>query len=402
MVRRSPRKRSRTGSVSSTGSNASDASSSSRSSAKVKSRSSKRSKTSKQDAAVDYPENASSAVAVVDSNHESALVVAAPPPPPPKTSTLPEPTVACVGHGASVTSLDFCSITNRLCSSSVDKSVLIWDLDDNSVKNSLELSGHKNAILQCCWGFDGEVVYTASADKTVGIWDAYTGKRVRKLLGHTSHVNAVCAGGKTSSASILGHQTFLSCGNDSSIYIWDLRTYKCVQRLQHSYQLTSLAVGTGGRLFSAGIDENVNEWDVRNLSVVRTYESHRDTITSLSMSPDDSYLLSNSMDGQLIAWDINDLTSQTKDNVISTPYKTFLGSIPNVQEQSLIRCSWAPDGTKVCAGSYDTCSFVWSFETCDLLNRLAGHKGCVNDVVFCGNDILASGADDAIVILGEF
>ena len=91
--------------------------------------------------------------------------------------------------------------------------------------------------------------------------------------------------------------------------------------------------GTGGRLFSAGIDENVNEWDVRNLSVVRTYESHRDTITSLSMSPDDSYLLSNSMDGQLIAWDINDLTSQTKDNVISTPYKTFLGSIPNVQEQ---------------------------------------------------------------------
>ena len=56
---------------------------------------------------MDYVENASSAVAVVDSNNESALVVAAPPPPPPKTSTLPEPTVACVGHGASVTSLDF-------------------------------------------------------------------------------------------------------------------------------------------------------------------------------------------------------------------------------------------------------------------------------------------------------
>ena len=32
--------------------------------------------------------------------------------------------------------------------------------------------------------------------RQLGIWDAYTGKRVRKLLGHTSHVNAVCAGGK--------------------------------------------------------------------------------------------------------------------------------------------------------------------------------------------------------------
>jgi Prp8 binding protein len=342
-------------------------------------------------------------IAVTTNN--TALMIPPPPPPSEEVSLLPEPCIKCIGHGASITSLDFCSSTNRLCTGSVDKSVLIWNIEDKSVKNTCELSGHKNAILQCCWGFDGDVIYTASADKTVGIWDSYTGKRIRKLTGHVSHVNAVCAGGKhsinnNSNNAILGHQTFLSCGNDNIINVWDLRTYKCVHRLHHSYQLTSLAIG-GDRIFSGGIDESIQEWDIRKLETIRKYDSHVDTITGLKISPDNSYLLSNAMDGQVIAWDVNDLTLE-KDGVINTPYKTFLGAIPNTQEQTLIRCDWSADGTKVCAGSNDTCSFVWNFDTCDLINRLAGHTGCVNDVIFCGaENILASGGNDGIVILGE-
>ena len=408
MVRRSTRKRSRTDSVSSNKSTSSTSSNNS-----TTKRQSKRGRKSSKDKVIVEEEEeikpsatTTTTTEIAVHNTSTALILQPPPPPPSETiSILPEPCMKCVGHGASITSLDFCNISNRLCTASTDKTVLIWSIEDKSVKNTCELAGHKNAILQCCWGFDGDLVYTGSADKTVGIWDPYTGKRIRKLIGHTSHVNAVCAGGanndkNNSNNSILGHQTFLSCGNDNIINIWDLRTYKCVQRLHHSYQLTSLAIG-GDRIFSGGIDESIQEWDIRNLEVIRKYDSHRDTITSLKMSPDNSYLLSNGMDGQMLAWDVNDISTETKDGIVNTPYKTFLGAIPNLREHSLIRCNWSPDGTKVCSGSNDTCSFVWNFDTCDLTNRLAGHKGCVNDVVFCGDNCLASGADDGIIILGE-
>ncbi len=46
------------------------------------------------------------------------------------------------------------------------------------------------AVLQLNWAAGGDNIWTASADKSVGFWDAVTGQRVRKMADHSNIVNA--------------------------------------------------------------------------------------------------------------------------------------------------------------------------------------------------------------------
>jgi hypothetical protein len=45
-------------------------------------------------------------------------------------------------------------------------------------------------VLQLDWTAGGDNVWSASADKSVGFWDAVTGQRVRKMADHSNIVNA--------------------------------------------------------------------------------------------------------------------------------------------------------------------------------------------------------------------
>ena len=42
------------------------------------------------------------------------------------------------------------------------------------------------------YSVDGSMLASASADKTVCVWDADSGRRIKKYSEHSSHVNSVC------------------------------------------------------------------------------------------------------------------------------------------------------------------------------------------------------------------
>lgn len=48
---------------------------------------------------------------------------------------------------------------------------MLWDVY-GECRNYNVLSGHKNAVLEVQWTYDSAQVVSASADKTVGVWDA--------------------------------------------------------------------------------------------------------------------------------------------------------------------------------------------------------------------------------------
>lgn len=53
------------------------------------------------------------------------------------------------------------------------------------------LVGHTGAVRSVAWSPDGTLVASASADRTVRLWDASTGQAVRTLAGHTDAVFSV-------------------------------------------------------------------------------------------------------------------------------------------------------------------------------------------------------------------
>jgi len=102
---------------------------------------------------------------------------------------------------------------------------------------------------------------------------------------------------------------------------------------------------------------------------------HTDTITSLQVSPDSQYLLSNSHDSTVRTWDIRPFAPTDRH------VRTYDGA-PTGLEKNLLRASWDPQGKRIAAGSGDRSVVVWEVSSGKLLYKLPGHRGAVNDVRF--------------------
>src|SRR6185437_10753793 len=82
--------------------------------------------------------------------------------------------------------------------------------------------------------------------------------------------------------------------------LWDIRTRHSTGTLQHKFAVTAVSFNDAAdQVLTGGIDNVIKVWDLRRNEQVLSLEGHDDTVTGVSLSPDGSYLLSNSMDNTL-------------------------------------------------------------------------------------------------------
>jgi periodic tryptophan protein 2 len=160
-------------------------------------------------------------------------------------------------------------------------------------------------------------------------------------------------------------------------------------------QVHCLAYSPGGAVIATGGgDAKVKLWSPASGFCFVTFSEHTAAVVDLAFVPHGRALVSASLDGTVRAFDM--LRFRNFQTLV-TPSPAQLGCV-----------AVDPSGEIVCAGSRDTYEvYVWSLQTAQLLETLAGHTGPVSCLAFGagaggGACALASGSWDHTVKLWDF
>uniref|UniRef100_A0A2K5XXW6 Uncharacterized protein n=1 Tax=Mandrillus leucophaeus TaxID=9568 RepID=A0A2K5XXW6_MANLE len=273
------------------------------------------------------------------------------------------PIMLLSGHEGEVYFFKFHPNGSTFPSAGFDRLMLSWNVYGDC-DNSAILKGHSGAVMELHNNTDGSMLFSASTDKTVAVWDSETGKRVKSLKGHTSFVNSCYL------ASLFALAVTMA------VKLWDIWKKGAIQTFRNMYQVLAVTPNDpSDQIISGGIDNDIKVWDLHQNKLMYTMTGHADSGTGLSLSSEGSCLLSSAMDNTVLAWDVWPFAPKER------CVKIFQGNVHNF-EKNLLRCSWSPDGSKIAASSADRFVYVWDTTSRRILYKLPSHAGSISEVAF--------------------
>jgi hypothetical protein len=188
-------------------------------------------------------------------------------------------------------------------SSSLDKTVCVWDLEDRKLLTTLQ--GHKQGVLCLALSHDGSRALSGGRDKTVRLWDTRSGKELKCFKGHEGNLLQV--------AFDPDGKHVHSVAKDGTFRRWDIEQEREVFKLGKLFDTPFANVSEfglaaisrdGSQLLTTCLDE-VKHWDVKKGTVVQTWKAARGIPTFLTFSPDNKYALCGDSDGGLRLWQVD-------------------------------------------------------------------------------------------------
>ena len=181
-------------------------------------------------------------------------------------------------HAEPILAITLDAKETRLFTASADKTVKVWDVETGKLEQTL--SGHTASVTAVVLEPTGKLAYTGSGDRSVKSWDLVTGKVIETFTGHSEGVNAV---------AITPNEGWLASGSDdATIRIWPIRNGKLELTLDtavlegHKKPVTCLTfIEDGKTLLSGSQDQTLKVWDRAKGKLTRTIPGHKNWITSL-------------------------------------------------------------------------------------------------------------------------
>jgi len=172
-----------------------------------------------------------------------------------------------------------------------DNLVKVWD--PKTWTSPTILTYAQKEILSAKISDDTEFICGSSHDNSVYVWKVKIGRLAHTLNGHSNKV--FCASFTADS------QQIVSGSHDRTIKIWDLKKGYCSKTISCISSCNDLAVTTDGTTIVSGhVDNKIRFWDKRKGSDPEAeITQHQGSVTSVSISHDGFYVLSNSRDDTL-------------------------------------------------------------------------------------------------------
>ncbi|RWS17113.1 phospholipase A-2-activating protein-like protein [Dinothrombium tinctorium] len=151
-----------------------------------------------------------------------------------------------LGHSGTVCSLTADNKNGLIASGSWDNTAIVW----KDCKSVCTLVGHEAAV----WGtaFIVNELLTASADKTLKLWDIGTGKCKVTFTGHSDCVRGI---------TVLSEDQFLSCSNDATVRQWKKSGEPIATFYGHDNFIYSISSFYDHKFVTCSEDRTVRIWN---------------------------------------------------------------------------------------------------------------------------------------------
>jgi WD40 repeat protein len=234
------------------------------------------------------------------------------------------------------TSVAFSPDGRELASGGLDAVVRVWALKTGDLVR--ELPGRNAA-------FSADRKTLITADDEVRVWDAASGKLLRKLRREDNPRLSTTLGFSPDGRALAAVE-FSPKDGSSTVVVYDLDTGKARRRLEaRDNCFQALAFSADGRTLAAGGDPLL-VWDLSTGRLVRKIADSGEDICSLAFSPDGKVVASGHQDESIRLWDVR----TGKELGRLRGHRGWVGSL-----------AFSPDGRLLASGGWDNTVLLWDW-----------------------------------------
>ena len=258
------------------------------------------------------------------------------------------PELILTGHTGWVWTVSVSADGKRLLTASADKTLRLWDADTGKCLRVFE--GHTDAVMGAALSPDGKRVLSGSRDSTVRLWDAATGKELVKMIGHAGSVICVCFGPEGKAISGSSDKTM-------RLRLWDLNTGKNTGVFTGANAAREVAYSARAKLaVTCSISGPIHLWNLETGKEVPNRIAEDFNVYSVCFSPDGKRLMTAAMGKTLRLWDV-----ETGKELL------------RINDVNACGAAFSPDGTRVVSGGTDGIVRLWDAATGKELRKYEGH-----------------------------
>uniref|UniRef100_A0A2C9KQD4 Uncharacterized protein n=1 Tax=Biomphalaria glabrata TaxID=6526 RepID=A0A2C9KQD4_BIOGL len=240
-----------------------------------------------------------------------------------------------------------------------------WDNNDLAKVRIRLLRGHLDSVNSCQFVEDADIVFSASSDCSVKLWNFRTGESIKSF--NELHNNTI-----TQAHCKPDGSRFLSCGLDKKLKYVDVETGKCIVNY-HKSMITSVKFSpSDDKVITTSRDYTAKFFDLVTSTNTISLEGHINVVADCDITNDERNCATASWDKTIGVWDVSTGMYRSKGPTV----------LKGSHDGSVSCCQFSNDGLLLVTGSYDNSIVVWDLVNNTQKLKLQGHTDWINAVNF--------------------